>query len=165
MREREAAGNPPPRAGCGWRLADGDSAGLVSSLEWCVCECVCVCPPLTWQAVKCASLWCAEAVDCIHAHRSRQPLIHWMTSHKRDKPVQAVVSALRYDMNRLFSAWLCISSSSSVYYSHAAGYLLLSAGSCAVFGQASIQKEGSSWADNICNTSFNNGSVFEHGHS
>lgn len=42
----------------------------------------------TWQAVKCASLWCVDAVDRIRAHRSRQPLIRWMTSHKRDKPIQ-----------------------------------------------------------------------------
>ncbi len=67
-------------------------------LPWMVCVFF---PPLTWQAVKCGSLWCVEAVDCIHAHRSRQPLIHWMTSHKRDKPVHAVVRALRHDMNRL----------------------------------------------------------------
>lgn len=89
--------NPAPQVGCGWWLAGGNSAGLVSSLEWCVFF-----PPLTWQAVKCGSLWCVQAADCIHAHRSRQPLIHWMTSHKRDKPVQAVVTALQRDMNRLF---------------------------------------------------------------
>ena len=43
-----------------------------------------------------------------------------------------------------FSAWLCISSSFfflSVYYNHATGYLL-SAVSCAVCEQASIQKKG-----------------------
>lgn len=98
MCEREALReNPPPQVGCRWWLTGGNSAGLVSSPEWCVFF-----PPLTWQAVKCGSLWCVQAADCIHAHRSRQPLIHWMTSHKRDKPVQAVVTALQRDMNRLF---------------------------------------------------------------
>lgn len=44
-------------------------------------------PPRARWAVNCGSLWCVEASDCIHAHHSRQPLIHWMTSHKRDQPV------------------------------------------------------------------------------
>ena len=121
--------------------AGGNTAGLVSSLEWCVSP-----PPLTWQAVKCSSLWCVEALDCIHAHRSRQPLIHWMTSHKRDKPVRAVVRALQHVMNRLFCVALHILLFFfffiSVYYNHATGYLLLSAVSCAVCRQASIQKGG-----------------------
>lgn len=88
----EAAENPPPQGGCGWRRADGNSVGLF--------------PPWngvfsTWQAVNCASLWCADAQDCIHAHRSQQPFIRWMTSHRRDKPLWAVVSALQHDMNSL----------------------------------------------------------------
>ena len=140
-REREAAGNPLPRAGCGWRLCwwKYSRSGF---LPWMVC----FPPPLTWQAVKCSSLWCVEALDCIHAHRSRQPLIHWMTSHKRDKPVRAVVRALQHVMNRLFCVALHILLFFfffiSVYYNHATGYLLLSAVSCAVCRQASIQKGG-----------------------
>ena len=105
-------------------------------------------PPLTWQAVKCGSLWCVEALDCIHAHRSRQPLIHWMTSHKKDKPVRAVVRALQHVMNRLFCVALHILLFFflSVYYNHATGYLL-SAVSCAVCEQASIQKKGGEAAE------------------
>lgn len=88
-----------------WRFSrSGFLPWMVYVCVWmCGDVCVCVClPPLTWQAVKCGSLWCVEAADCIHAHRSRQPLIHWMTSHRRDKPVQAVVRALQHVMNRLF---------------------------------------------------------------
>lgn len=107
-------------AGCWWIFS---RSGF---LPWMVC----FLPPSppTWQAVKCGSLWCVQALDCIHAHRSRQPLIHWMTSHKRDKPVRAVVTG---HFSVTWIGFLCVALHIllflSVYYSHATGNLLLSA--------------------------------------
>lgn len=81
MRESVCVGCAVGRKGGTVPRVDADDGWLVEIQQVCF-------PPSNLESCQ------VRFVVMRRAHRSRQPLVYWMTSQERDKPVQPVVGAL-----------------------------------------------------------------------